>query len=363
MPTTSPARVRSWTRTTPGWTMSRSASSSTWPCASAARTGASGSSAGGAPGPCSRWSARPASARRRSASRSPGPWTVNSSGSPWAGSATRRRSAGTGAPTWGAARPDRPGHPPRGRLAMTPVVLLDEVDSSGADYRGDPTSALLEVLDPAQNHTFRDPLLEVELDLSDVVFLATANVLDQIPGPLLDRMELGAARRVHRGREGLIGRDHLLPRQLSKAGLNAAECQSARTRCGCSRPSTHTRPGQVAGTVDRAHPAQGRGSGWPWAMPASRSPWPRRAQGLPGAAAVHPGDQPGRARSAHRPCLRGHRPGRDRRGRGCLVHRGRRWPRAGHGPRPGHADRPAGDVMKESGPDRAVLPALARRGA
>jgi ATP-dependent Lon protease len=107
--------------------------------------------------------------------------------------------------------------------SMNPVVLLDEVDKIGADYRGDPASALLEVLDPAQNHTFRDHYLEVELDLSDVVFLATANVLEAIPGPLLDRMELVQLDGYTEDEKVLIGRDHLLPRQLSKAGLSAEE--------------------------------------------------------------------------------------------------------------------------------------------
>jgi ATP-dependent Lon protease len=107
--------------------------------------------------------------------------------------------------------------------SMNPVVLLDEVDKIGADYRGDPASALLEVLDPAQNHTFRDHYLEVELDLSDVVFLATANVLDGIPGPLLDRMELVQLDGYTEDEKVLIARDHLLPRQLSKAGLSAEE--------------------------------------------------------------------------------------------------------------------------------------------
>jgi ATP-dependent Lon protease len=109
--------------------------------------------------------------------------------------------------------------------SMNPVILLDEVDKLGADYRGDPTAALLEVLDPAQNHTFRDHYLEVELDLSDVLFIATANVAEMIPEPLLDRMDLIRLDGYTEDEKLTIARDHLLPRQLTRAGLDSGDVE------------------------------------------------------------------------------------------------------------------------------------------
>ena len=106
---------------------------------------------------------------------------------------------------------------------MNPVILLDEVDKLGADYRGDPTAALLEVLDPAQNHTFRDHYLEVELDLSDVLFIATANIAEAIPDPLLDRMEVVSLDGYTEDEKVTIAAGHLLPRQLERAGLDATD--------------------------------------------------------------------------------------------------------------------------------------------
>ena len=106
---------------------------------------------------------------------------------------------------------------------LNPVIMLDEIDKVGSDWRGDPSSALLEVLDPAQNHTFRDHYLEVDLDLSDVLFIPTANVVDTIPGPLLDRMEIVQLDGYTLQEKVAIARDHLVRRQLERNGLDASE--------------------------------------------------------------------------------------------------------------------------------------------
>ncbi|MEZ5321826.1 MAG: S16 family serine protease [Microthrixaceae bacterium] len=108
---------------------------------------------------------------------------------------------------------------------MNPVFLLDEIDKVGTDWRGDPASALLEVLDPAQNHSFRDHYLEFDLDLSDVIFLATANQLDTIPGPLLDRMEVVTLDGYTIDEKVAIARDHLLARLGNRIGLRPGEVE------------------------------------------------------------------------------------------------------------------------------------------
>ena len=148
--------------------------------------------------------------------------------------------------------------------SMNPVVLLDEIDKVGSDYRGDPSAALLEVLDPAQNHTFRDHYLDLDLDLSDVVFLATANVIENIPSALLDRMELVQIDGYTEDDKVAIARDFLLPRQRERAALTAEEVDGDRGRAAQDRGRLHPRTGCAAVRAAAGQgAAQGDHASWP----------------------------------------------------------------------------------------------------
>jgi ATP-dependent Lon protease len=125
--------------------------------------------------------------------------------------------------TYIGALPGRLVRAPRDAGTMNPVIMLDEVDKIGADWRGDPSAALLEVLDPAQNHSFRDHYLDIELDLSQVLFVATANVADTIPAALFDRMEVIRFDGYTTDEKVAIARGHLWPRQVERNGLRVEE--------------------------------------------------------------------------------------------------------------------------------------------
>ena len=236
---------------------------------------------------------------------------------------------------------------------MNPVVLLDEVDKLGSDYRGDPSAALLEVLDPAQNHTFRDHYLEVDLDLSDVLFIATANVLDTVPGPLLDRLEIIRLDGYTEDEKVTIARDHLLQRQVTGNGLHADEVDVTDDALravvsGYTREAGVRELERQLGKALRKVAVRIAGGA---EAPVDRR---RRRPGRPARPPAVPRRGPRRPRVGAR---RGHRPGRHRGGRRRAVRRGHLDGRRA-GP-PGH--RPARRRDEGVGADRAVLGALAPR--
>ena len=235
---------------------------------------------------------------------------------------------------------------------MNPVIMLDEVDKVGADWRGDPSAALLEVLDPAQNHSFRDHYLDVELDLSQVVFIATANVAETIPGPLLDRMEVIRFDGYTVDEKIAIARGYLWPRQRERNGLLEDEVSIddalletivSRVHARGRRPPARARARQAA-AQDRDEDRLGRDRA---AARGRRGVRPRRAR----PAALLPG-----GRRAHRGPRRRDRPRRDRHRRRRALRRGDAHGRRGAA----HAHRPARRRDEGVGADRALVGARAR---
>ena len=238
---------------------------------------------------------------------------------------------------------------------MNPVIMLDEVDKVGADWRGDPSSALLEVLDPAQNHTFRDHYLDVEIDLSEVMFIATANMAETIPGPLLDRMEVIRFDGYTVEEKVAIARDYLVKRQRERNGLREDEVAIGddvlRTLV-----SEYTREAGVRNLERTARhgAAQGRDEGRVRAGDAAGDGRRRDAARRARPAEVLPG-----GRDPHGGAGRRDRPGVHAGRRRRAVHRGER----DEGQERPDADRPARRRDEGVGAHRADVRARARRRA
>ncbi len=215
-----------------------------------------------------------------------------------------------------------------------PVMMLDEIDKVGADWRGDPSSALLEVLDPAQNHTFRDHYLDVDLDLSEVLFITTANVAETIPGPLYDRMEVIRIDGYTEDEKVAIARFHLVGRQLERNGLGAEEVTFTDAALRADRGRLHARGRRAEPRAgDRQGAAEGRHQDRVRRRDAAHRDRRRRRARVPGPPEVllRGGRAHGRAGRGHRPGGHGHR-------RRRAVHRGDARGRGAGGP---DAHRPA----------------------
>ena len=238
---------------------------------------------------------------------------------------------------------------------MNPVILLDEVDKLGADWRGDPSAALLEVLDPAQNHAFQDHYLDVPLDLSHVLFIATANVADTIPAPLLDRMEVIQFDGYTTDEKLAIGRGYLWPRQVERNGLRDDDVTMTddvlrRIVSDYTREAGVRQLERQLGTVLRKAAtvvATGESAG------ADR----HRHHG--GDRGARPAEVPPRGGGAHGGAGRRDRAGGHRRGRRRAVRRGR----GDGGQERARAHRSAGRRDEGVGADRAHLRPQPRRGS